>query len=303
MSQLYPYFKIIRPLNCFLSGLSLFIGILITLGPKILGENLLLFSIGFLIIILIAAGGFVINDIYDIEIDKINQPHRILPSGKISLKTAKLYSTGLFIFGVVLSILVLSFKPIGFNLGLFPPFFVIFGIASLFLYASYLKKLGVIGNLLITGLSGIPFIVGGLFIGDLTRTVFPILLVISVMYSREIIKDVEDIKGDIEASDFMLSLPAIIGVKNTVNIGKIFMFLTIIFTALPFIGNTFSYFKSWAVVVMAMVLDITMIYSIIILNGTEDNLIATSKKVKVYLKIGILLGLIGLAFNPFTKIV
>ena len=45
-----------------------------------------------------------------------------------------------------------------------------------------------------------------------------------------------------------------------------------------------------------------MVYSILILNGSDDNLITKSKKVKIYLKIGILVGLIGLAFNPFTAI-
>ncbi len=303
MSQLYPYFKIIRPLNCLLSGLSLIIGIMITLGPKILSNNLFLFGIGVAIIILVAAGGFVINDIYDLEIDKINQPNRILPSEKISLRTARLYSMLLFLLGLLLSFYALTFKPIGLNLGLLPPIFVIFGIISLFLYASLLKKLGVIGNLLITGLSAIPFIVGGLFIDDLSRTVFPIILVISVMYSREIIKDVEDIKGDMAGSDFMLSLPAVIGVKNTIRIGKVFLFLTILFSSLPFVNETFSYFRSWAVVIVAMILDTIMVYSILILRGSDDNLIAKSKQVKVYLKIGILVGLIGLAFNPFTHIV
>lgn len=302
MNQLYPYFKIVRPLNCFLSGLSLIIGILITLGPDILVKNILIFSMGVIIITLIAAGGFVINDIYDLEIDKINQPARILPSGKISVSTARIYSGILFFIGLALSFYVLTFKSKGVNLGFIPPFFVIFGIITLFLYASLLKKLGIIGNLLITGLSAIPFIVGGIFINNLSRTVFPVLLVISVMYSREIIKDVEDVKGDIAASDFMLSLPVIIGVKNTINIGKVFLFLTIVFSALPFVGNTFAYFKSWAIVIVAIILDSIMIYSIIILHGSDDNLIANSKKVKVYLKIAILLGLVGLAFNPFTAI-
>lgn len=140
MSQLYPYFKIVRPVNCFLSGLSLIIGILITLGPEILESNILLFSLGIVIITLVAAGGFVINDIYDLEIDKINQPMRILPSGKISLRTARIYSGLLFFIGLLLSFYALTFKTEGFDLGLFPPFFVIFGIISLFLYASFLKN-------------------------------------------------------------------------------------------------------------------------------------------------------------------
>lgn len=122
------------------------------------------------------------------------------------------------------------------------------------------------------------------------------------MYSREIIKDVEDIKGDMAGSDFMLSLPAVIGVKNTIRIGKVFLFLTILFSTFPFVNKTFSYFKSWAVVLVVIILDTIMIYSILILHGSDENLIAKSKNVKIYLKIGIMIGLIGLAFNPFTPI-
>ena len=170
------------------------------------------------------------------------------------------------------------------------------------LYASFLKKLGIIGNLIIAALSVIPFVIGGIFISDLSRTIFPILLVISIQYSREIIKDVEDVKGDIAGSDFMFSLPTVIGIKNTINIGKIFLVLAILFTFFPFVINQFSFFRSWGVVIVALVLDSIIFYSLAILHGSEDNLIAQSKKVKVYLKIGIIFGLIGLALNPFTKI-
>lgn len=301
MNSLYPYFKIIRPLNCFMAGLSLYIGILITLGIQTLDNNFYLFTIGFITIILISAGGFVVNDIYDLEIDKINQPHRILPSGRISLTAAKLYTALLFLIGLLLSFYALTIKTTNLKLGLLPPFFVTVGIASLTLYAAVLKKLGVVGNLIITALSIIPFIVGGFFINNLARTVFPILLVISVQYSREIIKDVEDVKGDVAASDFMLSLPTIIGIKNTINIGKFFLILTLIFTALPFIDAGFIYFRSWAVVIVAVVMDIIVLYSIFILQGDDERLITEARRVKKYLKIGIAVGLVGLALNPFTQ--
>ena len=303
MNSLYPYFKIIRPLNCFLAGLSLFIGILITLGIQILANNFYLFTIGAIIIILISAGGFVINDIYDLEIDKINQPHRILPSGKISLTNAKVYTILLFTIGLILSFYTLTIQTNDLDLGFLPPLFVIVGIVSLTLYAVFLKKLGIVGNLIITALSIIPFIVGGFFINDMTRTFFPILLVISVMYSREIIKDVEDIKGDVAASDFMLSLPTVIGIKNTINIGRFFLLLTMAITTLPFLDKNFLYFRSWGVLIVVIVVDFIAFYSIIILHGNEDRLIFEARKVKKYLKIGITVGLIGLALNPFTQFV
>lgn len=296
-----PYFTIIRPINCFLAGFSLVIGILITMGYQILLDNLYVFSLGLIIVILISAGGFIINDIYDIEIDKINQPNRILPSGKISLTSAWIYTVILFIIGLLLSLYSLTI-PVTFNLGIIPPIMVAIGIISLFLYAAILKKLGLIGNLVIIALSTIPFFVGGLFVNDLSKAVFPVLIVLTVQYSREIIKDVDDIKGDVAASDFIINLPTIIGIKNTILVGKILLFLTVLITLLPFTTIYFSTFRSWGVVIVALTLDIICLYSILFLTGNDEALIAKSRKVKVYLKLGIFLGLVGLAFNSFTLI-
>ncbi|MGY6648586.1 UbiA-like protein EboC [Wenyingzhuangia sp. IMCC45574] len=46
-------------------------------------------------------GGIVFNDIFDFEDDKINRPERVLPSGKVSLKTAILFGSFLFLTGIV----------------------------------------------------------------------------------------------------------------------------------------------------------------------------------------------------------
>jgi geranylgeranylglycerol-phosphate geranylgeranyltransferase len=288
-------------LNCIIAGTSLFVGILITLGVDLLVENLLVFILGSIIITLISAGGFVINDIYDYEIDKINQPGRILPSGSISLKTAKLYTLILFSIGFFLSLVVLVLDTT-INLGLIPPIITLVGIIFLFLYASIFKKLGIIGNLVITLLSTIPILIGGFFIDDISRSIFPSLIIVSLIYSREIIKDVEDIKGDLAGSDFMFSLPAVIGVKKTIYLGKLFLLLTVIISISPFVLEYFSYYRSWGVILFAVLLDGLILYSIILLRGSEENLIFQSKQVKIFLKIGIIVGLIGLASNPFSKI-
>lgn len=275
---------------------------MITMGKDILFNNMYLFTIGAIIGVLISAGGFVINDIYDIEIDKINQPQRILPSGQITIKDAWTYTSILFIVGLLLSFYAMTI-PATFNLGFLPPTMVLIGIVSLILYAAILKKLGLIGNLVITGLSSIPFFVGGFIAGgNISRAMFPVLVVLTLQYAREIIKDVDDIKGDVQASDFIINLPTILGVKYTVILGKALLLLTIITTFLPFTMNSFAYFKSWGVVLLAITIDIICLFSIVFLTGNDEELITKSKTVKVYLKLAILFGLIGLALNSFTPI-
>lgn len=301
-SSVKPYFQIIRPLNCLLGGFSLYVGIMITMGKDFLFKNLYLVSIGCIVVFLISAGGFVINDIYDLEIDKINQPQRILPSNQISLATAWIYTFILFFVGLILSIYSLTI-PTSLHIGFLPPIMTIIGIISLFLYASFFKKLGLIGNLVIIALSTIPFFIGGLVVGGIiSRAVFPVLVVLTVQYAREIIKDVEDVNGDVAASDFIINLPTLIGIKKTVLLGRLLLLLTIIITILPFTTNLFPFFKSWGVAYFAISVDIICLYSIILLTGSEDALISKSKKVKVYLKMAIFFGLIGLALNSFTQI-
>ena len=93
------FLKITRPLNC------LFVAITVIFGAIISAKNINLFAIIFATIsaTLIAAAGYVINDYFDFEIDKINRPNRILPAEKITLKKAYFFSVILFVFGIFFS--------------------------------------------------------------------------------------------------------------------------------------------------------------------------------------------------------
>ena len=90
--ELIGYLKISRPFNSFLAGLATFIGILIAIGFNSIPEYYLEIVLAMLVTSCIAAGGYVINDYFDYEIDKINQPHRALPSGQITNKEAYIFS-------------------------------------------------------------------------------------------------------------------------------------------------------------------------------------------------------------------
>jgi hypothetical protein len=46
-------------------------------------------------------GGIVFNDIFDLELDKIERPERAIPSGKISLKNAWIFGSMLLLIGII----------------------------------------------------------------------------------------------------------------------------------------------------------------------------------------------------------
>ena len=102
-------FTLSRPFNSTLAGLATIIGILISIGFDGVHTYALQMILAAIVTSLIAAGGYVINDYFDVEIDRINQPQRAIPSNLVSLKQAYYYAMSLFVIGFLLSF-VLDFK-------------------------------------------------------------------------------------------------------------------------------------------------------------------------------------------------
>jgi 4-hydroxybenzoate polyprenyltransferase len=185
----------------------------------------------------IAAAGNIINDIYDVETDSINKPNKVIIDKSISESKAfnlfiALNITGIGI-GFYLSNLI---DKSGFSA------IFIFISALLYVYSTSLKQTVLIGNIIVSALIAMSIIIVGLF--DLLPAITPnnqhtqlITFKILLDYAlfafmlnllREILKDIEDIKGDTKAG--MKTLPIVIG-KNTatkVLFGLSFMPLTAI---------------------------------------------------------------------------
>ncbi len=193
---------------------------------KPFGIDITLDAWGFTLLVIstlcIAAAGNVINDIYDVEIDKINKPNKVLIGKKISERSANNLFIGLNVVGVAIGFYLANIigKPA------FSALFIVFS-ALLYLYASYLKGILLVGNILISALVAMSLIIVGLF--DLMpaitptnqatqSTIFSIVLdyalfAFSLNFIREIVKDLQDINGDKKGE--MNTLPIAIGRKRT----------------------------------------------------------------------------------------
>lgn len=173
----------------------------------------------------IAAAGNIINDIYDVAIDKINKPKKVLIGRKISEQTANVLYIVLTSIGVAIGFYLSNRigKP-GFS-----ALFIIFS-ALLYLYSSYLKGILLVGNILVSVLVAMSLIVVALF--DLMPAINPgnvalqstvfktvlhyALFAFFINLIREIVKDLQDINGDKKGG--MNTLPIAIGRKRTGNI-------------------------------------------------------------------------------------
>ena len=100
------FFNIIRPLNCLITFIAIIVSGLICMKNNHISTNLFLAGlVGFLI----TAAGNSINDIIDIDIDRINRPNRPLPSLKLTLKQAWVLFVLLLTASLVLSLFLNQF--------------------------------------------------------------------------------------------------------------------------------------------------------------------------------------------------
>ncbi|MDE0598609.1 MAG: UbiA family prenyltransferase, partial [Dokdonia donghaensis] len=108
--------------------------------------------------VLIAAGGYVINDIYDVVADKINKAKKRIVGISVDEKQAKLIYFTLTFTGLGLGFILT-------NLMAHPIYFIYFLLSagSLYLYARFIKKYAFIGNLLVSILVGLSVILVPLF--------------------------------------------------------------------------------------------------------------------------------------------
>ncbi|MBP6334962.1 MAG: UbiA family prenyltransferase [Bacteroidia bacterium] len=157
---------------------------------SLLDFSLLVFST-----IIIAAGGYIINDAFDIDTDAINKPGKNVVGTFISETTAKKLFLGFSFIGICIGF-YLSWKIDKLMMGCVQ----IFTAVSLWMYATYYKKRFLSGNLLIALLTSLSLLVVGLFEPEFYRNFIYLLLYSGFAFSltllREIIKDIEDVEGD-----------------------------------------------------------------------------------------------------------
>lgn len=183
----------------------------------------------------IAAGGYIINNIFDIETDLDNKPKDVLVGKSISEALSYNLYVGFTLIGVC----------IGFYLSnvIMKPSFLLFFIipsALLYVYATSLKQLFLVGNIVIAGLLSFSIIIVGIFMiipatddenKKAMSTVLSVLFDFAIIafiinFIREIVKDLEDIIGDKKQE--MQTLPIILGVAKTSKFIFIFSFVPII---------------------------------------------------------------------------
>ncbi|MFW9879818.1 MAG: geranylgeranylglycerol-phosphate geranylgeranyltransferase, partial [Candidatus Thorarchaeota archaeon] len=239
----------------------------------------------------LAGSGMIINDIYDIEIDKINRPERSIPRGAITLKQAKLLWIITSLIGISIAILHSFLFNIGYLNIIIAVFFAFMG----WLYAAWGKKSGFFGNIIVS----VSFSIGLIYGAVLNNSLIPpyiyyfFLTSFFLLLSREVIKGCEDIEGD--KSQGVKTLAIQIGIKKSTISSLIFALLAIIFFILPYFTNILNRL----LFLISMVFGLVLTVFTIILMLKRDLERKDFQRISLLLKISMFLGLIAFLFASF----
>jgi geranylgeranylglycerol-phosphate geranylgeranyltransferase len=182
---------------------------------------------GFLTGFFVCAYSMIVNDIYDVAVDVVNQPERPIPSGKLSVQGAFRLSLLMLLAGLAFSILSQNATAVAIALT--------YAFLS-WVYNARAKEAGLAGNLIVASSLAIPFIYGGV-IGD--GSIFSSLLLMMAFTSffsgvgREVVKAMSDTPGDEKRG--VRSVAIVHGLPTASKVGAVFFLAAVVTSWLPLI--------------------------------------------------------------------
>jgi 4-hydroxybenzoate polyprenyltransferase len=243
--------------------------------------SLLDFSLLVLSIVLITAGGYAINDYFDVKIDAINKPDKNVLQNKIPLRRGMALHTTLSIIGGVIGIYV-SFKAGNIKLSFIP---IVMGFILWFYSVKY-KRIVLWGNLTVSLLSAFSLIIVWLFeffalkshpfafanmvgnFGSVNILVFSYaLFAFLASMIREIIKDCEDIEGD--RAQGCYTFPIAFGIEKAKKLILGLVILTFILISLAEI-KLYSWDYQYMIVYLAVTVQLLYVYMITLILKAKE---------------------------------
>lgn len=255
--------------------------------------------------VMIAAGGYVINNIMDQATDNENKPNQVVVGKGIT----EVNAYNVYFFVTVLGVGTGFYLS---NVIAKPGFAAIFIIisATLYLYATSLKQMLLVGNIVVALLLAFSVIIIGIF--DLLPVINPenqiamaelfsilldyALFAFIINFIREIVKDLEDVNGDYNQG--MNTLPIVLGINRTSKLVLILSLIPLIMVIFYIKAYFFAFDLYWATIYALMTIVAPLIYFAI--------KIADAKKSKDFhhlslvLKIIILFGLFSIAVVTYN---
>lgn len=311
MKLVMAFFQLIRWPNLFFIALTqalfyylILLPSFIQIGPKaylnILDQQL--FWLLSLSSVLIAAAGYIINDYFDLNIDRVNKPDRIVVERVIRRRWTILWHWILTGIGLLIG-LYISWK-------LRNPLIIISHLVCvtlLWFYSTTFKRKFLIGNIMVSVLTAWVILVLYVcefrfhrFVDPVYHSLLARVYKFAILYSsfafiisliREVIKDMEDMEGDAQAG--CKTMPIVWGI----NVSKIFVatWIIVLIAALVMVQFYVLQFRWWW----------TIVYTFLFIIGPLVRLISRLRiavtsiefhKLSILVKMIMLTGILSMAF-------
>lgn len=253
--------------------------------------------------VLVAAGGYIINDYFDINIDLVNKPEKMVVEKIINRRWAMAWHTLLNMAGVSLGFLV-AFQIGQFYLG----FIQVLCTLLLWFYSTSFKRQVLIGNVVISLLTALSVVVVGFYEKQIYESFEAImslegrkLIKIIGIYAlfafvlsmvREIVKDMEDMIGD--SKDGCRTIPIVWGLKKAKNFT---MLLMVILQVLLATIAVVTGLKGWYAAVAYILLFVLLPFTLFVQKPfIKAYLPEQFHKISTWIKVVMLTGILSMIF-------
>ena len=278
MARIKGLLRLMRPLNCIVMSLAVLVGASLTGLGNLQWINLLF---GAITAFTLTGAAMAVNDYYDYDIDKINEPNRPIPSGQVSLKVSLVTTAVLTLIGLSSSFIISLFC-------------LLFATAAWIIMVTYTtigKRAGFPGNLLVSACVAAPFLFGSIVATNTITT--NILLFASMAFlsntGREIAKGIVDIEGDSQHK--IKTLAVVFGRKKAALDASIFFISAVCLSTTPVILNIVSI---WFLP-FVLVTDVGLVWcSVSLLKNPERE---NSRKIKKTVLFLFIFGLLAFIFG------
>ena len=272
--------SLIRPVNAVVAFVGIAAACVIAGAGPAQWATILLASLAGM---LAGAAGNIINDVYDVAIDRINKPQRAIPSGAVTRKEALLWAAGCMAASLLLSI----------PLGALPLLIVAGSGVLMYAYSARLKRTVLIGNVAVGLLTGAAFLFGAVTVGNPVAGIIPAAFAFTFNLAREILKDIEDMHGD--HANSVVTFPIHVGARTAMITACTILLVVILGTAIPVLLDVYHPVYAW---VVFFGVDCVLIYALISLwnDRSTGNIARISALLKFDMLAGIAAILLGSVF-------
>ncbi len=263
--------QITRPLNCVITFASVLMGG--WLGVHALPAPLWIAALSAAAVM---AGGNALNDLWDLESDRVNHPRRPLPSGRLTPRAAGVACIALFSLGLGLSVLL-------------PPEAIATAVSAcgcLVVYNRLLKHVPLAGNVVVSLLCGLAFFYGGFAVRAPGAAAVPALFAAIYHLGREILKDAQDVAGDRRAPGG--TLPMRWGPARSFRLAAGAFALVVLLTPVPYFLGLYGL----PYLVLVALLDVLLIGVMVSILRVPDT--RRLRAINRFLKAGMMLGLLAI---------